>query len=184
MAITNDRAKAIAETLGANLRRIRTLKGRTRQELAAALELDVSQIALYEKGSSLPPLDRIFTLADFLGVSIIDLTGKNDAADTTTGAEVFEALYEGAFTIARIAGLNPQEKNGSVVIDIAYMDFQHEKAEGGTSYNERKPNKFTFSNRAAFMYGISAAIAYSVTSDETFYKTVHKFWGDQETSVQ
>lgn len=182
MAITNDKAKAIAETLGANLKKIRTLKGCTRQELAAALGLDVSQIALYEKGNSLPPLDRVFALADFLGVSIIDLTGKNDAADTTTGTEVFEILYDNAFTIAQIAGLNPQAKNGGVVIDIAYMDFQHEKAEGGISYNERKPNKFVFPNRAAFMYGISAAIAYSVTSDETFCKTVHKFWGDKETS--
>ena len=66
----------VAETLGSNLRRIREQKGVSRKQLADALGVSEVSIGGYENAHKLPPLDKIFAMADFLDVSTADLTGE------------------------------------------------------------------------------------------------------------
>lgn len=72
--------KSRATILGENLKRIREEKGVTRKELAAATGITANMIGDYETARILPPLDKIFTLADSLDVSITDITGENKKA--------------------------------------------------------------------------------------------------------
>ena len=66
----------VAVTLGANLRRIRESKNITRKQLAEAIGVSEVSIGGYENAHKLPPLDKIFAMADFLDVSTADLTGE------------------------------------------------------------------------------------------------------------
>lgn len=70
--------KSRATILGENLKRIREEKGVTRKELASATGITANMIGDYETARILPPLDKIFTLADSLEVSIVSLTGDNN----------------------------------------------------------------------------------------------------------
>ena len=58
--------KTVAQILGENLKRIRLEKGVSRKDLAAVLIVSESIIGQYENEKKLPPLDKIFTIADFL----------------------------------------------------------------------------------------------------------------------
>ena len=70
--------KSRATILGENLKRIRKEKNISRQELAAKTGITANRIGEYETGRNLPPLDKIFILADSLEVAVISLTGDNN----------------------------------------------------------------------------------------------------------
>lgn len=70
--------KSRATILGENLKRIRKEKKISRQELAEETGIAANMIGEYETGRKLPPLDKIFILADSLEVSIVSLTGDNN----------------------------------------------------------------------------------------------------------
>ena len=67
--------KSRAEILGANLKRIREERGVSRRQLAEILGIVEDSVGGYENGKKLAPLDKIFKMAEFLNVSIVDLTG-------------------------------------------------------------------------------------------------------------
>lgn len=69
-----------AMILGENLKRIRKEKKFSRQELAEATGIAANMIGEYETGRKLPPLDKIFILADSLDVALTDITGENKSA--------------------------------------------------------------------------------------------------------
>ena len=73
--------KTVAQILGENLKRIRTEKGVSRKELADTVEITEVNFGKYERGERLPPLDKIFAIADFLKVSVASLTGENNFSD-------------------------------------------------------------------------------------------------------
>jgi DNA-binding XRE family transcriptional regulator len=45
--------------------------------IANKIGVSVRMLRKYEKGESLPPLDKAFTLADLLGVKVDDLYGRD-----------------------------------------------------------------------------------------------------------
>ena len=55
---------------GNNLRAERARRGMTQQELADASGMSKKSIALYEKGKTLPRLDKAQSIAEVLGVSL------------------------------------------------------------------------------------------------------------------
>lgn len=67
--------KSRAMILGENLKRIREERGVTRKALAELLGIVEDSIGSYETGKKLAPLDKIYKMAEFLNVSIVDLTG-------------------------------------------------------------------------------------------------------------
>ena len=67
--------------LGENLRRVRTKKGVTRKELAEAIGITQNLLGLYETARRVPPLDKLFNLADALQVPLTDIIGENAYSD-------------------------------------------------------------------------------------------------------
>lgn len=56
--------------LGNKLRRLREIKGITREAIAEVLHVDVSTNGRYETGHNLPPPDHLKALAEFHDVSL------------------------------------------------------------------------------------------------------------------
>ncbi len=56
--------------LGNKLRRLRDIKGVSREAIAQVLNVDVSTYGRYETGHNLPPPDHLKTLAEFHEISL------------------------------------------------------------------------------------------------------------------
>ena len=92
----------IAETLGANIRRIREEKGVSRKQLAEAVGVTEVSIGGYENGHKLPPLDKIFSLANALETSVISLTGDTSySPDFPKAADIDRKIFEYRFQRAK-----------------------------------------------------------------------------------
>lgn len=63
----------VPETFSKNLRRYRELRGLTQAELALKSGVHRNSIALYEKGSQFPTLEKVAPIAAALGVEETDL---------------------------------------------------------------------------------------------------------------
>lgn len=85
--------------LSENLKRLRFQRGNTQKELAIYLHLSNSTISNYENGVNEPCYHTLSLLADFYGVSIDYLVGRQYA-------EIFQhrAIY-GEYTIGRFLRL-------------------------------------------------------------------------------
>ena len=90
--------KTRAEILGANLKRIRTERGVSRKELAAAIGVTEGHVGLYETAKRQPPLDKIFNAANFLQTPVSNLIGDNEFSDSN--AKVFEWRLQRALNVA------------------------------------------------------------------------------------
>lgn len=77
------------ELFGERLKEIRKDGGDNQIELAEKLHLTSAMLTLYEKGSSLPPLDILFNIAKIYGVSIDYLMGiSNKVQPQKDGQEI------------------------------------------------------------------------------------------------
>lgn len=92
-----EEGKTRAQIFGENLERIRKEKGYSRKQLAAVIGITENFFGKYERGLSLAPLDKIFELAKFLNVSILDLTGENPNIERD---KIFDYRYKRAMKIA------------------------------------------------------------------------------------
>lgn len=63
------------DTFAANLRAERARKGMSQVELAEASGINRAAIGFYENGEQMPGADKIFALADALGVTPNELIG-------------------------------------------------------------------------------------------------------------
>lgn len=59
--------------MGARIRRLREQLGMTQKQLADALGLNQSAIALWESGKTVPTIQNLYRLADILGCKPRDL---------------------------------------------------------------------------------------------------------------
>lgn len=89
--------KTRAQILGENLKKIIKAKGITRKQLADALDTGVDSIGNYINGKTSPPLDKIFEIADFLKVSVVDLTGNNGYAPTKINIDIDNQVFNYRF---------------------------------------------------------------------------------------
>ncbi len=66
--------------LGHNIRLTRNAAGKSQEEAAAHLAVTFQQFQKYEKGTNRIPLDRLVSLAEFLGVPLSKFVGDMDVA--------------------------------------------------------------------------------------------------------
>lgn len=109
--------KTVNKILGENIKRVRTEKGVSRKDLAAAVKTTDINFGKYERGDALPPLDKIFEIADFLKVPITDLTGGNPKF---IDDKIFEYRFNRAMKMATAASYFPEIlSNGKVIMTIS-----------------------------------------------------------------
>jgi transcriptional regulator with XRE-family HTH domain len=95
------RIDGLLQQLGPRLRDARQAANLTVREVGKRLGVDHSMIVRYENAESLPPLDRLITLADIYGLTPAALLARHAAA-----VSVIAAIDQAeAGTIARLAGL-------------------------------------------------------------------------------
>ena len=70
-------------TIGATIKKLRSAKGITQEELAEAVNISYQAVSKWENGGS-PDLDMLPILANYFGVSIDELMGFKLAAATAT----------------------------------------------------------------------------------------------------
>lgn len=59
--------------LAVNIKKLRTLKGMTQEELADELHVSRASVTLYEEGKRIPSLDIIMSLSNFFDRTIDDI---------------------------------------------------------------------------------------------------------------
>ena len=108
--------KTRAEILGANLRNIRRARGLTMKQLGEAAGITETSIGLYETARRLPPVDKVFRLANVLDVSASELLEETHGKKKEDAA-VFEHRFNRAINFATDAGFSPTVVNdGKVTI--------------------------------------------------------------------
>ena len=65
--------KNVKKKFGKNLRKYRKQKGLSQEDLSLELELDGSYIGKVENAKLNITIDKIISIADFLGIEVIDL---------------------------------------------------------------------------------------------------------------
>lgn len=130
-----------AQILGRNLERIRKEKNITRKQLAAYLGVGVDMIGLYENGKRLPPIDKIFQLAEFLKVSIINLTGDTkynvefpniaEIVESNVDDKIFEYRYQRARQMAIGARFTVTESDNGEISLMPPIDISTETGIAG-----------------------------------------------------
>ena len=66
-------------TFGDNLRRLRRARGLTQKQLAERIGYCSRNVSVWECGYTTPRMNTLCDLADALGVSLDELTGRDDA---------------------------------------------------------------------------------------------------------
>jgi transcriptional regulator with XRE-family HTH domain len=95
------RMDALLQQLGPRLREARQAANLTVREVGERRGVDHSRSVRYENGDSLPPLDRLITLADIYGLTPAALLARHAA-----GISVIAAIDQAeAGTIARLGAL-------------------------------------------------------------------------------
>ena len=70
-----------------NLKNLRQEKSMNQTQLADAIGLSRSAIAMYESGQREPDLKTLYTIADYFNVSVDYLVGKSDTREKTPSEE-------------------------------------------------------------------------------------------------
>ncbi len=78
------------ETIAKILRTLRTERGYTQTEVAAALNLTSQAVSKWENGSGMPDVTQLVPLADFYGVTVDCLLGRKDDAAEREVTEFIE----------------------------------------------------------------------------------------------
>lgn len=141
-----DCRSGLPEFLGANIRYLRKRKGWSQEELARQARLTRGRIASYENGCAEPPLQSLFSIAEVLGTSVVDLVCRNlqqQAIESPNGtglsfSSIFknekriQALLEEALTLETIIDSLfkchcykiENHHDGSISVDALRHDFE------------------------------------------------------------
>lgn len=122
--------KTRAQIFGENLERLRKEKGYSRKQLADVVGIKETSLGQYSRGESLAPLDKIFELAEFLNVSILDLTGENP--NIKPKDKIFDYRYKKAMDIAKMLFDFPPPAVDSKGYVTIYVPNQVEHEDDGT----------------------------------------------------
>lgn len=76
------------------LRELRNARGLYQKNIADLLQVDRTTYAKYESGDSEPPLASLIALADFYGVSLDYLAGRDDVKFSPDAAELVEIFSQ------------------------------------------------------------------------------------------
>lgn len=76
------------------LKELRTTRKLYQKDLAEYLQIDRTTYAKYETGDSEPPLATLITLAEFFGVSLDYLAGRDDVKMSPDAQELLEIFSQ------------------------------------------------------------------------------------------
>lgn len=99
-----------AESFGARLRRLRSAKGISQSDLAAALSVSTAAVCSWEQDRSRPKVGRIQAVAALLDIPTTELMTPGP-----TG-QLREQLAQSREDIARIAGTTPEKVR--IIIEV------------------------------------------------------------------
>ena len=109
-------SKILAKTLGRNLKKLRESKGLTQAQLGEYLGVTVNAIASNEQGITFPKIPALIFFADFYGVAIDELLGREKIT-------IDEKLYQKLYKLASLANMPVNDfvnKNLENVIERFY----------------------------------------------------------------
>ena len=114
------------EILARNLRKFRSRKELTQQQLADFLSLTPQSISKWERGQAVPELDKLCLCADALGVSVSQLLGRSPDARVLMGIDgggtktEFILFEEGGKLLKRLTlgGTNPNQRGLSHSLSV------------------------------------------------------------------
>jgi len=102
-------------TIGTNIKRLRTAKNITQEQLSAAMNVTCAAVSKWERGETYPDITLLQPLAYFFGVTLDELMGYNQEKIQTEIDEVI-ALYRKHWN----------EKEGREIISKAYRDYPND----------------------------------------------------------
>lgn len=179
--------KTRAQILGENLKRIRKEKGYSRIQLAEYLGVNPGAIGYYETGQREPPLNKIFKLAEYLGVSIANLIGENGFGfcvpdiDAIVDEKLFEYRYKRAIKIVTDARFTVREsdKHEFIFTPPPEIDIDSEQ-QISIAYNIGFA-PIHIKNRNDFVQIIEDTESIALFNDKTFRKTFIERFFKRET---
>lgn len=99
--------ESLKKIFGLNLKKARLLVAVTRRQLAKELDVSESTLGAYERGETLPSLEKILLAAELLNASLDELFGRSTG--TVFRSSVAEYRFKRAIEIVRLAGLDVYE---------------------------------------------------------------------------
>jgi len=102
-------------TIGMNIKRLRTAKNITQEQLSAAMNISCAAVSKWERGETYPDITLLQPLAYFFGVTLDELMGYNQEKIRTEIGEVI-ALYKKHWT----------DEEGREIIMKAYRDYPND----------------------------------------------------------
>ena len=168
----------VAVSLGSNLRRIREQKGVSRKQLADALGVSEVSIGGYENAHKLPPLDKIFAMADFLDVSVSTLTGDNEHNPDFPSVDkiINDYRFEQAKKLALWAGfLVVPVTDGKVILVPAGETVRNADGSFTLKADIKKTSRiFTFASAENFVKFTEVVENFVLNTDAPFKSTFAK----------
>ena len=101
--------------LGENLQAYRKKAGLSQEEFAEKCEVSRQAIAKWESGESVPMIDKLIFLADFYGITLDELVGREGKDDYTRLVELVARLVP--------KSLNYKDDDEALPMIIRYFDF-------------------------------------------------------------
>ena len=99
--------------LGENLQAYRKKAGLSQEEFAEKCEVSRQAIAKWESGESVPTIDKLIFLADFYGITLDELVGREGKDDYTQLVEI----------VSRLVPKSISYKDGDEALPIALRYF-------------------------------------------------------------
>ena len=99
--------------LGENLQAYRKKAGLSQEEFAEKCEVSRQAIAKWESGESIPTIDKLIFLADFYGITLDELVGREVKDDYTQLVEI----------VSRLVPKSISYKDGDEALPIAIRYF-------------------------------------------------------------
>lgn len=160
-----------------NLKRVRTEKGITYEELADCIGVSVSAIRQYEKALKLPGIDKIFGIANFLQVSVNALIGENDFSTAPNVKRivedsVFEHRRQHAMEILKAAKCKFVKNKDKFIIFVPVKILTKDKT-GGIKISN-KTYDAEFSDILSAVELVEEAELRTITATVTFNEVLAK----------
>ena len=162
----------IKDIIGENLEKIRKSKGFSRKELAEIAGVTDAVIASYECAIRLPPLDKLFAIADALQISIVELTGENSVKSNH-----LDYRFRRATKLANLANYSVYPmKDATVELELP-SDWKESKTE---KFFSKWTRTISFKSSEDFVGLMEMAQEKAITEDTTFDNAFRKIITDAD----
>lgn len=169
-----------AQIFGANLLRIRQKRGLTRREIATAVGITENAYGAYERGIREPGLDKVFALADALGVVVNDLIEET----STNKGKLFEYRLKVAMSFFdEIDNLtNKVHDDGRVTVTVP-QEVVHKSDSPELKLEYHGEYAVVFRDTESFVDAVETAQLRAVYLDTTFIQAFVRLIKEGKTDL-